>query len=333
MVDAIIDQAEALKKGLLLQEQMHDDLEIQNAEANAQLERKSSELASINQHLAELQRALPAARDDDVLKLNVGGVPFWTYRSTLMQFENSVLATMVSTRWADGVTQHGGELFFDMDPKLFEEILRSLRTRRIGVKHRMVFSHEASILAQYLGIPVDDILGTKYICMSQLYGSGHAPGFMFDVFMRSAQKCMLRAFELKTSMDGMLTIYMKPGSFVGSMHSKEGWELICREHLLAGLSRITLPRFQLLQVYPDQPLAIYLAFAPGDIYFACTEAPCTYRTDDGVATIPNQELSASRGRSIGEGLFTPGPNSDDCYFHGTIEYSLFRPQESAGPGM
>ena len=71
--------------------------------------------------------------DDDIIRLNVGGKKFTTTRSTLCQVEGSLLATMFSGRWEDGVKRdEEGAVFFDFNPQYFGYILEYLRTKKIA---------------------------------------------------------------------------------------------------------------------------------------------------------------------------------------------------------
>ncbi len=74
-----------------------------------------------------------AVSDDDIIRLNVGGKKFTTTRCTLCQVEGSLLATMFSGRWEDGVKRdEDGAVFFDFNPKHFGYILEYLRTKKIA---------------------------------------------------------------------------------------------------------------------------------------------------------------------------------------------------------
>ena len=71
--------------------------------------------------------------DDDIIPLNVGGKKFTTTRSTLCQVEGSLLATMFSGRWEDGIKRdRDGAVFFDFNPQYFGYILEYLRTKKIA---------------------------------------------------------------------------------------------------------------------------------------------------------------------------------------------------------
>jgi len=63
-----------------------------------------------------------------IVKINVGGHLFMTTRDTLLQFPNSMLATMINGRWE---TDLDGAFFVDRSPRLFEYILEYLRTRHL----------------------------------------------------------------------------------------------------------------------------------------------------------------------------------------------------------
>ena len=70
--------------------------------------------------------------DDDIISLNVGGQKFTTTRSTLCQVEGSLLSTMFSGRWEDGLKRdQDGAVFFDFNPEYFNYILKYLRTKKI----------------------------------------------------------------------------------------------------------------------------------------------------------------------------------------------------------
>ncbi len=90
-----------------------------------------AEVAAFNEEKQKMKAF--AVSDDDIIPLNVGGKKFTTTRSTLCQVEGSLLATMFSGRWEDGVKRDkDGAVFFDFNPKHFGYILEYLRTKKIA---------------------------------------------------------------------------------------------------------------------------------------------------------------------------------------------------------
>ncbi|CAB4022801.1 SH3KBP1-binding 1, partial [Paramuricea clavata] len=90
--------------------------------------------AEVEQYNAEKKRMKPfEVSDDDIILLNVGGQKFTSTRSTLCQVEGSLLATMFSGRWEDGLKRdEDGAVFLDVNPQYFSYILDYLRTKKIA---------------------------------------------------------------------------------------------------------------------------------------------------------------------------------------------------------
>lgn len=87
------------------------------------------------QQLLEVERRIFAVVDsvDDVIELNVGGVHMTTARAVLCSATGSLLAGMFSGNFDAGHKRDkDGRIFLDVDPILFERILRHLRLRRIA---------------------------------------------------------------------------------------------------------------------------------------------------------------------------------------------------------
>ncbi len=123
-----------------------------------------------------------AVSDDDIIRLNVGGKKFTTTRSTLCQVEGSLLATMFSGRWEDGVKRdEDGAVFFDFNPQYFGYILDYLRTKKIATPEDPAELPKVSrdqaknfhTLVEYLGlsdeivvpvgiVPTDIVPGEKF---------------------------------------------------------------------------------------------------------------------------------------------------------------------------
>jgi len=69
--------------------------------------------------------------ENDVIRLNVGGrTNIAVLRSTLTQFEDSMLAAKFSGRWGDPLEKDGdGNIFIDQDPEIFLTLINYLRLR------------------------------------------------------------------------------------------------------------------------------------------------------------------------------------------------------------
>ena len=89
--------------------------------------------AELDEYNAEKQKMKAIdVSGDDIISLNVGGQKFTTTRSTLCQVEGSLLSTMFSGRWEDGLQRdQDGAVFFDFNPEYFNYILKYLRTKKI----------------------------------------------------------------------------------------------------------------------------------------------------------------------------------------------------------
>ncbi len=91
-------------------------------------------MAEVQAYKAEKERMEAfVVSDDDIIDLNVSGQKLSTTRSTLCQVEGSLLASMFSGRWEDGLKRHkDGAVFFDFNPQHFVLILDYLRQKEIA---------------------------------------------------------------------------------------------------------------------------------------------------------------------------------------------------------
>ena len=62
----------------------------------------------------------------EIVRLNVGGTRFEVSRETLVQYEGSMLASLISGKWKEGEGEN--EIFIDRDGRLFGFILAYLRS-------------------------------------------------------------------------------------------------------------------------------------------------------------------------------------------------------------
>jgi hypothetical protein len=89
---------------------------------------------------------------DDVVHLNVGGTRYEVARSTLMRYEGSMLASLVSGKWKEGNGEE--EIFIDHNGRRFEWVLDYLRSDRAYVPD---LSDQSALQEEldYFGIALD----------------------------------------------------------------------------------------------------------------------------------------------------------------------------------
>ena len=99
--------------------------------------------------------------NDDIIQLNVGGQKFTTTRFTLRQVNGSLLDTMFSRNWTNGLKRdQDGAIVFDFNPEHFGWILNYLRAKKISTPEKLpVFPKvpkdemkNFNILLKYLGL-------------------------------------------------------------------------------------------------------------------------------------------------------------------------------------
>lgn len=118
MAEALDSIVEQLKQALQAQQQI----------VASEREQVASEREKLQRESAMLEASHVKVADGDLIDLNVGGRLLTTTRRTLCLVTDSLLATMFSGRWADGVTRDGtGRFFLDLDPDLFDLVLGWLR--------------------------------------------------------------------------------------------------------------------------------------------------------------------------------------------------------------
>mmetsp|Transcript_17867 Transcript_17867/g.37929 ORF Transcript_17867/g.37929 Transcript_17867/m.37929 type:complete len:342 (-) Transcript_17867:91-1116(-) len=100
-----------------------------------ELKAEQTKLEEQQKHLELMESRIFAIADsvDDVVELNVGGIPMSTTRAVLCSAEGSLLAGMFSGNF-DGGHKRDKEnrIFLDVDPPLFSKVLSHLRLRRIA---------------------------------------------------------------------------------------------------------------------------------------------------------------------------------------------------------
>ena len=135
-----------------------------------------------NEQITERMKAV-TMNNNDIIHLNIGGQKMTTKRSTLCQVEGSLLASMFSGRWEDGLERDKyGCIFFDFNPQYFSLILDYLRAKKIETPEkpallRKVPSEQLNnfdILVGYLGLKEE--LTLTAITLTETFKSHRSPG-------------------------------------------------------------------------------------------------------------------------------------------------------------
>merc|ERR1719433_163866 len=183
---------------------------------------KIEEVSKLTQEVAQLQTLkqdlecmMPLEGiNDGPVSIDVGGRIFKTYRSTLTQFENSVLAVMVSSKWSEGIQQSDGSFFLDMDPDVFDEILSFLRARRVRPSTRSSFSKDAADLAEYLGLPVHHMKGMRELTASyRRVGDKRGNNLAFSIRLREPGRVKIRSLSFSVQESCKCIVFTKPGRY------------------------------------------------------------------------------------------------------------------------
>ena len=154
----------------------------------AERAKMKAEVEAFNEEKKRMQAI--AVKDDDIIRLNVGGQKFTTERSTLSQVEGSLFAIMFSGRWENRVKRdEDGVVFFDFNPQYFAYFLDYLRAKKIATSENPAPSpkvskdHEENFynLVEYLGLS-EEIVDRKKLVPSKSFPSPgekfafHSPG-------------------------------------------------------------------------------------------------------------------------------------------------------------
>ena len=88
---------------------------------------------------------------DDIIQLNVGGVPYTTTRSTLCRYPESMLCAMFSRRH-DCKVDDRGCVFIDRDGSMFKYILNFLRSGKLSFPDGFRDRNHLAVEADYFQI-------------------------------------------------------------------------------------------------------------------------------------------------------------------------------------
>merc|ERR1711934_378546 len=75
--------------------------------------------------------------DDEIVRINVGGVKFTTLRSTLLRHGHSILARMINGKIPPRRDSEGNA-FLDRDPQIFKFILEFLRSSKVVISDDLI---------------------------------------------------------------------------------------------------------------------------------------------------------------------------------------------------
>jgi hypothetical protein len=104
----------------------------------------------------------------EIVRLNVGGTRYEVSRNTLMRFEGSMLASLISGKWKEG--EGDEEIFIDRDGRRFGYILEYLRSDRVHLPH---LSARSALMEEfeYFGIDADEskiLVQHDFMCLDEL---------------------------------------------------------------------------------------------------------------------------------------------------------------------
>lgn len=297
---------------------------VQERDRLAEVARKTTdELASAKREVATLQgmaedtrRAMPDVQGDDMLCLDVGGRNFKMYRSTLAQYEDSVLAHVVSKPWPEGARNADGTVFLDMSPDGFEEVSNFLRSRRVDPQARSNFSAKAVGVASYLGIPVDHVSGSQsHVAKFACVGHGAGYGLAFGMSLPHPSCGMAHGLELSLLRPAACAVYVKAGDFEDSLAKPEDWRKAWAGELEAGWNSV--------------PLNLHLRNGEAhSIYLWCTAQAIQYSTEAPAAQ-SGTPLTLTSGRAFVKLFEWPvqgehaGLNTQHRHFAGHVRYSHY----------
>ena len=160
--------------GLMLLDEFKEIVKDETTKMKAEVDGK--------EQITERMKAV-TMNNNDIIHLNVGGQKMTTKRSTLCQVEGSLLASMFSGRWEDGLERDKyGCIFFDFNPQYFSLILDYLRAKKIETPEkpallRKVPSEQLNnfdILVGYLGLKEE--LTLTAITLTETFKSHRSPG-------------------------------------------------------------------------------------------------------------------------------------------------------------
>lgn len=290
-------------------------------------DQKKAELSRLEGQLEGFMQGLPpaSADDGDVVCLDVGGRAFKTHRSTLTQIDGSMLASLASTRGANGAQQSDGQIFLDMAPESFAEILAFLRERRFDPSATPIFtSRSAWRLATYLLGEQCLHLCTRWESLTEIASNQ----FMFDLFMPGELGCLLKAicFSTYDNRGGDLTVYMLKGSFLGAPQTDAlQWCKVCEAELASsmygpGIQRVELPSNEMTYIAGNSTVSICLFSTGSKICYSAVPHSKHIGMTKSIHTGEQLHLRSTMCRCAGVDPFTPGPHDEQRFFTGAIEY-------------
>lgn len=309
----ILGRLISVKEEVRLAERERDKALEERDKALEELSAKRQEVADTKGLLTGNKHAVHDNRLDEKVSLDVGGRRFTMCRSTLSQFEDSVLAAVVSNRWSGDLHAPDGAIFLDMDPDGFEEVACFLRARRIDPDSLSSFSIRAVGLASYLGIPIDHVSGSKTKVAQFAQVSGRRQhGLVFGVMLPHPSCGMVDALEFRIEAPTPCVLYTKVGGFEESLTSPQDWSQAWSGVLPCGWNSIPLN----LHLRNGEVHSIYL-FCSEDALQYSTEAP---------ASLENEPLILTSGRAVRGRFQWPHQgdyanlNTQPRYFAGDVKY-------------
>jgi len=171
----------------------------------------------------------PNEKNSPIIELNVGGRHYTTLRSTINQYPDSMLATMLSGNYP--ITKdRNGRAFIDRNPDYFSEVLEYLRTGFLKNYTKIDPERQQAIINEfdYFGInpkPIEPTYSVKEFDLSK-YESWAIGGYMFDLVAQKPLRMDAISFLSREAGEHKVVLYYKYGSYKQNEEIVDSWKIL-----------------------------------------------------------------------------------------------------------
>lgn len=145
-----------------------DTVRAELEERESSLEQREEALQKAMEGVEHEKKLMAGRKPSDVLELNIGGTKVSVLRSTLCQFETSLLAAKFSGRWDDSVEKDAdGAFFLDFPIELMMPLINYLRDKAIAAPDAAV---DLPRMTNAAGEPVAAHTSASFKRMVEYYG-------------------------------------------------------------------------------------------------------------------------------------------------------------------